>query len=145
MLRVKLKNIHQKVFPELCSIRFLKSIFGVGSFFRNKKLRPEDLDYYITFSKPFSEICIRKVSEKIEGIKNKFRNSKFEPVVNVFLEDSNGDRLNSVDLWFLLNYENETLSDCIKSRKGEVWKGYGAKLLFENRQSNKYFSLSVRV
>lgn len=133
MLRNELNAIHREIFTELCSIQSVKSIFGIGSFFRNKKLKPGDLDYYITFSKPFTEICLKKVSGKIEGIKNKFRNDKSEPIINVLLEDSNGDRLNSVDLWFILNYENKTLSKCIKNRKGEIWKGYGAKLLFEKR------------
>ncbi len=133
MLRDELNAIHKEIFTELCSIQSVKSIFGIGSFFRNKKLKPGDLDYYITFSKPFCEICLKKASEKIEEIKNKFRNDKSEPIINILLEDSNGDRLNSVDLWFILNYENETLSECIKNRKGEIWKGYGAKLLFEKR------------
>jgi len=133
MLRDELNAIHREIFTELCSIQSVKSIFGIGSFFRNKKLKPGDLDYYITFSKPFTEICLKKVSGKIEGIKNKFKNDKSETIINVLLEDSNGDRLNSVDLWFILNYENETLSECIKNRKDEIWKGYGAKLLFEKR------------
>lgn len=125
-----LRLIHENAINQLMAIKNVQYIFGIGSFFAGKKKNPHDLDYYVVFNKKFLDLNIKQLSETFEKIKSVYRNEKYEPKINIFIEDADGNKLNSVDLWFILNFNNENLTNCIADRMNQIWINDRAILLY---------------
>ena len=125
-----LEFINKIVLHKLISIKEIRSIFGIGSFFTKQDRIPNDLDYCVKLNKRFQDLDLKQISKIFEYIKDNYKNEKSESLVNIFIEDDRGDKLNSVDLWFINNFKGETLSGCITSRKNQIWKGKQSILLF---------------
>jgi hypothetical protein len=94
-------------------------IKGIGSYFKGKKQKPSDVDYVIKLSVPFSDSEVEDLSNSIEALKDKYTDARGNPLLNVFLEDSQGNKLNSVDLWYVY-HGGESLQDNIQQRKSEL-------------------------
>ena len=114
--------IHKIVLHKLTCIKYIQCIYGIGSYFTKQNKTPNDLDYYIKFNKKFQDLNLKQISKILEDIKDKYKNEKSETLINIFIEDDKGAKLNSVDLWFILNYKDETLRNCITNRKNQIWK-----------------------
>lgn len=97
-------------------------ILGIGSyFFPKKNKKPNDIDLIVILNIPFEDERIFNFSDELEIIKNKYSNNQ-NTLLNIFLIDSIGRRLNSVDIWFI-QYKNENLYDNIEERKNQIfWK-----------------------
>ncbi len=118
---ISLRIIHENAINQLITVKNVQYIFGIGSFFAGKKKHPHDLDYYVVFNKKFLDLNIKQLSETFEKIKGAYRNEKYEPIINIFIEDADGNKLNSVDLWFILNFNNEKLANCITDQMNQIW------------------------
>lgn len=128
-----LRCIHKNTIKQLIIIKNVRYIFGIGSFFAEKAKNPRDLDYYVIFNKNFCGLNIKELSETFENIKGAYRNEKHEPIINIFIEDIDGNKLNSVDLWFILNFNYENLTTCIVNRMNQVWINDRAVLLYSGQ------------
>jgi len=108
------------------------SLFGIGSYYTGSKEKLGDLDYVIKLNVEFNspEVVpeLYEFSNRLEEIKDKFKNNKGETLINVFLEDSSGKKLNSVDLWFIKN-RKENIEDNIKDREGQIYYKRKVKLM----------------
>ena len=133
LLQKALRYIHKNTINQLVTIKNVRYVFGIGSFFAGKVRNPRDLDYYVIFSKNFWNLDIKQLSETFENIKGAYRNEKYEPIINVFIEDIDGNKLNSVDLWFILNFNNENLTNCIADRMNQIWINDRAILLYSSQ------------
>ena len=108
------------------SISFLKNqgiiseVYGIGSyFFPIKDRNPNDVDFVIKLNIPFEDKKVYVFSDKLEEIKEKFMYGG-ETLLNVFVVDEKGRRLNSVDLWFI-KHNGENLNSNIEERKNQIY------------------------
>jgi len=126
----QLKTIHKKVIKKLTYINDVRCVFGIGSYFTKNTKSPQDLDYYIELGEAFQNVDVGQLSKIFENIKGICKNEKAEPLINILIADNNGNKLNSVDLWFIHNFPTETLDQCIEDRKNQIWINRNARLLF---------------
>jgi len=105
----------------------VSEILGIGSyFFPKKNKKPNDIDLVVKLNIPFEDKRIFKFSDELETIKDKYNNSQ-NTLLNIFLIDSIGRKLNSVDIWFI-QYKNENLYDNIEERKNQIFYKKNKKL-----------------
>jgi len=118
--RIELDKINDEFLNSISRNKNIKKIIGIGSYHHGIKKHPNDLDYFIIVNISFTNKKIFELSRELEKIKDKYRTSDGKnTLINVFLEDSQGNVLNSVDLWFI-KYQNESLQECISNRATEL-------------------------
>ena len=96
-------------------------VVGIGSFYNESKDVPPDVDYFVVLNVPFENDGVSALSDSIESLKNEYRNDDGDTLVNIFMEDSNGHLINSVDLFFAKDDpKNFSLEQTYKGRKEEM-------------------------
>jgi len=121
--RTYLERVEFRVKELLNKHPLVEKLLGIGSYYRYRKVRPNDIDFVlvlnITFEKAIQDKRFKTLIETIENLKDKTRSesNNGEPTFNMFIQDNEDKILNSVDFWFIL-FKGETLERNLEIRKG---------------------------